>query len=153
MKPMIIIPPEVMSEDHMKILRDNGICVVVASEPSKVKFVDPIPAGSSRTQMENAAIRLSRTLLNWTVTDTDGRPSHSVSKGDVARFFVEFLVEGTPLSKNGTREDQEQEIIDRARREELYRIGQEEARAERTKKKAEKLAATKTESKQLPKVP
>lgn len=62
MKPMIILPPDTMSEDNIKLLRENDICVVTATNPGQVKFVDPIPAASSQTQMERSAIRLSRIL-------------------------------------------------------------------------------------------
>lgn len=40
----MIIPPELMSADDVKLLNENGICVVIATDPSKVKFVDPLPA-------------------------------------------------------------------------------------------------------------
>lgn len=146
----MIIPPEVMSDEHMKILRENGICIVVASDPSKVKFVDPIPAISCRTQIEKAAIRMSRILINGAWHDYNA--SGVISRETVLRIWTDALVAGTELDVRGTREEQEQKIIDEARRQELYRIGQEEARAERAKKKAEKLAASKSESK-LPKTP
>jgi hypothetical protein len=56
MKPMIILPPGVMDDENIKLLRENDICVVVAEDPAKVRFVDPIPAASNRAQMEQAAI-------------------------------------------------------------------------------------------------
>ena len=49
MKPMIILPPDVMDKENIDLLRENGICVVVAKDPAKVRFVDPIPAVASRT--------------------------------------------------------------------------------------------------------
>lgn len=142
---MMIIPPDVMSEEHMKILQENGICIVVASDPSKVKFVDPIPAISCRTQIEKAAIRMSRILINgaWHDYNTSG----VISRETVLRIWTDALVAGTELDVRGTREEQEQKLIDDGRRQELYAIGREEARAERAKKKAEKDAATKATEK------
>jgi hypothetical protein len=140
MKPMIILPPDVMDKEEIKKLNDNGMCVVVAKEPSKIKFVDPIPAASSRTHMENAAIALSRKLLNW-----PWEKNASIYKGTVAEMYITLLVEGTPLGANGTREEQEQQWIDVARREELAKIGREEARVEAAARKA---ARDKTKLKQ-----
>lgn len=95
MKPIIIIPPDTMSEEHIKLLRENDLCVVVAKDPSKVKFVDPIPAMSSRTQIESAAIKLSRILLNkqW------GHVSQSnlIGQDEFSKLYVKLLIEGTQL--------------------------------------------------------
>jgi hypothetical protein len=43
MKPIMILPPEVMSPEDIKLLNENGLCVVIVKEPAKVRFVDPIP--------------------------------------------------------------------------------------------------------------
>ncbi len=64
MKPIIIIPEGAMSAESIKELRDNGICVVEAKDPACVKFLDPIPAAQGRTNVEDAAIQLSRKILN-----------------------------------------------------------------------------------------
>ena len=118
----------------MKQLRDNGICVVVAKNPSTVRFLDPIPASSSRSQMEHAAIKLSRKLLAGHFggkTDMD--------RGDITRLYVDMLVNGTSLDANGTKEEQ-----DEKRREE---IGWEEERKlireEKKKEREAKLASSK----------
>lgn len=132
MKPMILLAPNQMTEPNIKQLRDNGICVAVAKDPSKIRFVDPIPAMSSRTQIENAAIKLSRLLLNgqWSGPSQMGAM-------DFAKLYVELLIEGTPLDKNGTIEEQEEGMITFARQVELQKIGREEARASRAAKKAQ----------------
>jgi len=95
MKPIIILPPNQMSEADIAELRKNDLCVVVAKDPAKVKFVDPIPAQSSRTQIEDAAIKLSRVLLNrqwgkWT-------NSPSLDHSDLSRIYASLLLVGTPL--------------------------------------------------------
>jgi hypothetical protein len=133
-KPIIVIPPDLMSAADIDVLRQNDLCVVVASDPSKVRFIDPIPSQSSRTEIENAAIGLSRKLLNrqW----GNYTAENVVGQATIARMFVDVLTAGTPLDRNGTREEQEQSFIDDARVDELRRIGREEARAERAAKKA-----------------
>lgn len=124
MKPMIILPPDVMDESNVKLLRENGICVVVASDPAKVKFVDPIPAASSRTQMEDAAIRLSRRLLAGHLFENNRR--------DFANLYVDCLIKGTPLDVNYVEpEVRDKSIFDTAKQDELRRLAREEAKAER----------------------
>ena len=53
-------------------------------------------------------------------------------------MFVDLLVKGTPLDRNGTIAEQEQAFVDYARQDELGKIGREEVREERAKKRAEK---------------
>lgn len=139
MKPIIILPPDVMSDEHQKLLRDNGLCVVVASEPGKVKFVDPIPAASSRTKIEDACIKLSRILLNrqWGNYNT----SSSIGITDFSKIYLDALMEGTPLDSNGTFEEQETRFFNTAKREELQRLARVEAKEEREAAKAAKAKA------------
>lgn len=129
MKPIIILPPDTVSEPDIKELRSNGLCVVVSKDPSKVKFIDPIPAQSSRTQIEDAAIKLSRKLLAGELVGQE-------YKKNIAGLFVELLTSGTPLDARGSIEEQEAAIISNARRDELGRIGREESRAARAAQKA-----------------
>jgi len=133
MKPMIILPPNTMSEKDIEILRKNEICVVVAKDPSRVKFVDPIPAQSSRTEIEGAAIQLSRILLNgqWANQGRD-----YLQQGDFAKLYIQCLMKGTALDARGTVAEQEQAIVTAARRDELQRMARETARAERAAAKA-----------------
>lgn len=133
MKPVMILPPDTMGEADIKLLNDNGFCVVIANDPAKVKFVDPLPAASNRTEIENAAIRLSRKLLA-----KETCPWNDGGRATIASMFVEILAQGTPLDPRGTREQQEQRVIDDARSDELRKIGREEARAEREAKKQQK---------------
>lgn len=142
MKPMIVIPPDTMSDEDIKILRENGICIVVSKNPQALRFVDPIPAASSRTEIENTAIKFSRILLNrqWntffsTATDTLGSQN-------LSWIFSRILIESTALDARGSREEREAEIYETARFEEVRRIAREDARAEAAAKKAEKLKAS-----------
>lgn len=130
MKPIIIIPPEIMSENDIKLLRENELCVVVATDPAKVRFLDPIPAASNRSNIERAAILMSRRLINglW-----NGNVLH---KSDFANLYVDLLIKGTPLDAHGTTEEQEQQIFNDAKADEIRRLAREEAKAERLKKKA-----------------
>ncbi len=134
MKPMIIIPPDTMSDQDIAELRKNDICVVVVKDPAKVKFVDPIPAASSRTQIEQAAIKLSRVLLHrrW------GHISNTteIDINVISRLYIECLISGTPLDIKGSHEEQEQRYFDDAKVEEIRRLAREEAKAERAAKKA-----------------
>jgi len=141
MKPMMIVPPGVLTDPNVKQLRDNGICVVVAKDPSRVRFVDPIPATSSRTNMEQAAIGLSRKLLNWPWGDQ----SYSWNKGDFCNMYIELLLKGTSLDSRGTVEEQCDEAYRLEKLEESRRMAREDAKAERAKKReAEAKAAQKT---------
>ena len=125
MKPMIILPPDAMSAEDVDLLRANGLCVVVAKEPSLVKFMDPIPAVSSRTAVENAAIQLSRKIIGkgyWTSTGT---------RESLAALYVDLLVAGTSLDPRPSKQEREQEIFDVEKAEELRRLARQEAKAER----------------------
>jgi hypothetical protein len=140
-KPILILPPGAMSAEDIKLLRDNELCVVVSKDPAKVKFLDPIPSAAQRSKIETAAIRLSRILLNrqWAhITN-----SSQIDFGVISRLYIECLIEGTPLDKAGTLEEQEQRIFDQEKRYELERLAREEARAER---KAAKEAKAKAEA-------
>lgn len=140
MKPVIILPPDQMNSTHMTMLRENGFCVVVAKDPSKVEFVDTISCVTSRTEIEAAAIKLSRKLLNpgawnpqnWTSNDSEMR-------ANISKMYVDILINGTPLDPKGSKEEKERAIFDQAKREELERLAREEARAERAAKKAKQL--------------
>lgn len=127
MQPMIILPEGEMDADNIKLLRENGICVVVAKNPSAVKFVDPIPAVSNRTQIENAAIQLSRRLLRGDLFGDNRR--------DFANLYMNCLVKGTSLDPEPTPQEQEKRIFDEAKRDEIQKIAREEARAEKAAKK------------------
>lgn len=131
---MIIIPPDTISAEDIKELRANDICVVVAKDPSKVKFVDPIPAQSSRTQIEQAAIKFSRKILHrqWGHISNEG----TIGVNTISRLYLECLIAGTPLDENGSREEQEQQYFDREKMMELAKLAKEEARAERAKARA-----------------
>lgn len=140
MKPIIILPPDAVSDEDIKRLNDNDLCVVVAKDPSAVKFVDPIPSASQRTKVEDAAIQLSRKLL----TRQAFMEHSSVNFGDVARIYVDAIISGTPLSIEPTQQEMDHGYYSEARAEEMRRLAREDARAERAKIKAEKEAQKKS---------
>lgn len=133
MKPMIILAPNLMSDANIKELRDNGICVVVAKDPTKVRFMDPIPASSERTKMESAAISLSRQLLNWNFSSA----SYAWGKSDFAKMYMDILLKGSPLDANGSIEEQRERTYNLEKLDEIRRIAREDARAESARKKKE----------------
>lgn len=133
-KPMMIVPPDTMSEDDLKRLRENNICVVVSKDPSAVKFLDPIPAAASRTKIEDAAIQLSRRLLRGELFT-----SQPETKRCIAALYVELLVQGTPLQQTATPQEVEKEVFDNAKHDEICRIAREEAKEEQAAKKAARL--------------
>ena len=134
MQPVVILPPNTVSDADVQLLRNNGLCVVVSENPAAIKFIDPLPALSSRTQIEHAAILLSRKILN-----KDTCPWNDDTRGNVARMFVEILAKGTPLDVRGTREEQDQRAFDDAKLCEIQRLAREEAKAERLAEKAKKV--------------
>ena len=135
MKPIIILPPGAMSEPNLKMLRDNGLCVVVAKDPAKVKFLDPIPAAASRTATENAAIKLSRKLL------TAGFWKNDSNRQEIAVHYLDILLKGTPLDPEPSQEERERKAFDDSKLDEMRRLGVQEAREERTKVKQAKAKA------------
>ena len=131
MKPMMIVPPKTFSEGDLQLLRDNGICIVETADPAAVRFVDPLPVVSSRSEMERAAIALSRKLL------TKGHcPWNDTTLGDIARMFADLLLEGTSLDAD--RVQLEESTYNEAHHEEIRKIAREDARAARAAKKTEK---------------
>lgn len=132
MKPMMILPPDVMDDANIQLLRDNDICVVVSSDPSKVRFVDPIPAVSNRTEMENAAIQLSRKILAKDI-------NYQGDKQKFAAMYVDLLVKRTPLDPNvDVKKKHKEEIFEYEKADEIRRLAREEAKAERDAAKAAK---------------
>lgn len=124
---MIILPPDTVSAEDIKKLEKNDICIVICKDPSKFKFIDPIPAISNRSQIESAAITLSRCLLNG----SHNSDSIKTYTNTFAKWFVEILIEGTPLDSRGSYQEREEEYFNQAKREELARLGREEAKQER----------------------
>ena len=139
MKPMMIIPPDTMSAEDIALLRENGVCVVVSKEPGALRFLDPLPVVSSRSQIEHAAIQLSRKLLGSNFWINNGGWA-SRSRADVVSLFVELLAKGTPLDPGITQQEQEQRVYDETKYDEIRRLAREDAKAERAAKKAEQAA-------------
>jgi hypothetical protein len=138
---MIIIPPGQMAQSEIKLLRDNDICVVIAKNPEKLKFVDPIPAISQRGEIETAAIKFTRLMLNPSMWNNS---EASWNKQDMAKMFTTYLINGTPLDSRGTKQEQETSWYDQARRDEIERMARAEAKEEREAKK--KALLSKSES-------
>lgn len=132
MKPLVILPKGTMSAKDKEKLTKNGICVVEAETPSLVKFVDSVPEIASRTQIEQAAIQLSRKILQRSTWNND-----NTSK-EMAAMYVELLIKGTPLDPRSTQQEQEKQIFDNTKADELRRLAREEAKAERAAAKASK---------------
>lgn len=92
-KPVIVLPPDTMTDDHIAMLRENGFCVVVASDPAKVRFLDPIPVVSSRTEIESAALSLVRLIFD----STSFEGYNSIQRNDISRAYINILKQGTIL--------------------------------------------------------
>lgn len=112
-----------MSAYDIELLRKNSICVVVSSDPAKVKFLDPIPSASSRTDIENAAIQLSRRLFRGDLFPDNRR--------DFAKLYMDCLIKGTSLDPMPQQAEQEKAIFDSTKAEEIRKMAREEAKAER----------------------
>jgi hypothetical protein len=126
MQPILIVPPDTISDEDIKKLNDNGICTVVSKQPDAVKFLDPIPSISTRTEIEDAAIQLSRKLMSkswWNAQATN--------RDEIVRTYVDVLVKGTRLDPAPSNKEVEMQVFNQARKEELERLAREEVRAER----------------------
>jgi len=135
MKPILILPPDSMSDTDIEVLNANGICTVVAKNPDAVKFLDPIPSAAERTKVEDAAIMLSRKILNggyWTSDST---------RSAICQTYVDLLVAGTALDPRPSKQERELKIFDQAKFDELRRLAREEAKSERAAIKKAKEAA------------
>ena len=83
-KPIIVLPKGEVTKRDIKKLNDNGLCVVEASDPSKVRFIDPPPEGYS--VQERAAIELFRVLV--------AKPGFSINRSGLTEMYVEVLMRG-----------------------------------------------------------
>jgi hypothetical protein len=83
-RPVVILPVGEMAKKDIKKLNDNGICVVEAKDPSKVRFADPPPEGYS--VQERAAIELFRILA--------AKPIFNISRGDMTSMYVDIILKG-----------------------------------------------------------
>lgn len=151
MKPIIIVPKNTLAAADLTNLRENGVCVVEATDPAKVKFVDPIPASSSRTEIENTAIKFSRLVLAGKLTRFDwGDKLTSDFRAKLTALYVDLLVSGTPLDPEPSQQEIEKKIFDEAKRDELRQLAREEAKAERLALKAKKdMPESKPEGRQI----
>jgi len=137
MKPIMVLKKGTLAPDAIEALRANGLCVVESDDPGALKFLDPIPSMAQRTKIEDAAIQLSRKMLNrdfW-ITDNQWR---SRDRSDVARLYVELLVKGTALGNEPTQQKRELEYFTREKLDEIQRLARAEAKADREAAKAAK---------------
>lgn len=141
MKPILILPKGALSPEDIEKLNANELCTVETDDPSKIKFLDPIPAAGGRDKIEQAAIELSRKVLSQEFY------FHSVNqtatRSDIVKLYVELLVKGTSLDPKPSKAEVEREIFDDAKADEIRRLAREEAKAERAAAKA-KLATQPT---------
>lgn len=88
MKPMIILPPDAMSDEHIQMLRDNDLCVVVSKEPDAIRFLD-VPPPPSYDKITEASIELSRIVLDASGTHVD--------KNWLIQWWARKLLDAHPL--------------------------------------------------------
>lgn len=88
MRPVMIIPKGSMSSEDIARLNENLLCVVESADPAGVNFLDPLPALSQRTEIEEAAIQLSRRLLSM---------RGNIGSDEIQKMFVQLLLQGTRL--------------------------------------------------------
>ncbi len=88
MRPVIIIPRKTVTKKDIELLRDNGICVVEATDPSLVRFIEPPPEGYSVQEL--AAIKLSRYLLG-------PNNEYSRDRDSIGALYAHFVIQGSPL--------------------------------------------------------
>lgn len=63
MKPMMILPRGEISKADIARLNQNGLCVVEAKDPAKVRFVAALPAVSARGMTDPETTREERELF------------------------------------------------------------------------------------------
>lgn len=137
MKPIIILPPNLMSADDIQRLRDNDLCVVEASDPSAIRFLDPAPCDVTRDALDNAAIKLTRDVLNPDVTGN----SILLNRDEIRARLCRIILAGSQFDPNVEKRIARERLISQeAKEEELRHIAREEARAEAAEKKAEREA-------------
>jgi hypothetical protein len=100
MKPIVILPEGLMSREDIAKLEGNFLCAVECKDPSKVKFLDPIPSAGDRGKIARAAIELSRIVLTgaWGQYFT----GEALGRQQMSRIFCDLLMKGTELDPNGT---------------------------------------------------
>jgi hypothetical protein len=137
MKPILIIPPDTIDAEGIKALNDNGICCVVATDPSSVQFADPENSG----YFAECAVRFTRVMLNQN-TFIQNNQWHNLSMDEVARLFTVEAKKGTPFSReHQDKLEAAKRIIENAKLDEEAKIAREEAREEAAQRRAEKAAA------------
>jgi hypothetical protein len=134
MLPILILPPGVMSESDKKKLASNFVCVVTAKDPSKVKFLDPIPSVLERTKPEQAAIELSRKILGDEIRRDD---YGKIGRYDILNLYISCLTKGTSLDTRPSQAEREETEYNEERLSEVRKLAREDARKQREEKKKE----------------
>lgn len=88
MKPILILPPDVMSPEDIQLLRENDLCVVVATDPSAVRFCEP-PPSDNYDQITEASLSLSRMVNN--------SPGQSWSARELAIQWAHYWMNAHPV--------------------------------------------------------
>lgn len=134
MQPILIVKLGTMSNDDIALLNANGICTVISEDPTQVKFLDPIPSISSRSEIEESAIALARKVMSpgtWNSDDT---------RKYICSVYMDILVKGTRLDPAPTEKEVYKKNFDEAKADEVRKIAREEAREERAAAKAQRQA-------------
>lgn len=91
MQPIVILPKGEMTKVDIARLRKNGICVVEAKEPSKVRFAEPYPQGYDI--QDAAAIELAYMLLR------DAKFGGYNYRKEVGSMYADILIRGVKLPR------------------------------------------------------
>lgn len=91
-RPVIILPPDEMSDQDIEKLNQNGFCVVVAKNPDQVRFMDP-PL-QSYPAPERAALRLCRYVI---ANRSNENAYNAQAYKALTERLCDYLLEGTPL--------------------------------------------------------
>lgn len=92
-QPIVILPPDKMSDEDVQRLRDNGICVVVCGDPDAVRFMEPPPGNYEAAEL--AAIELFRYVMQH-------NSSSCWERRQLAEIWAGILIRGTRLEKVAT---------------------------------------------------
>lgn len=98
MQPILVLPPDSMTDEDIQRLRDNEICVVVSSDPTALRFVDPPPSGNYDL-VTDAALQLSRVVMN--------NPNTNYTGQSLAAWWAQVLINAHPVRKQTVAKTEE----------------------------------------------
>lgn len=91
MKPTIIALPGSLSTKAIRLLNENGFCVVEAKNPEAIRFLE-VPPVSNAAEQERAAVKLARMVIR------PGFWKNDETKNMLAAKYVEILCEHGALT-------------------------------------------------------